>query len=1114
MVSGDCSDGFVKVFVSSTYIDMKKERRELIERLNRSVCAIGMEGFIPSEKSSQETALLDDYRGLKNCDAAIFLITPWYGSLLKNCTIPDCKASCSMKPKSIRRKRRRKVSYTHCEYNYARGKRIPYQAYLIENRWDFQNYSEQELKHLIRVKKRARAWRREIKRDAFTKRIDDTNITAMADRIAKDLATNLILWHNKGKIEFREFCGRKSELKKLADELQNGVTVGVWGVGGIGKTTLIQAALLIEILRGRCVVTVGRQQTYMSGSGYRYFRENKHHSHHSIIGDTITLDDIGLGLGIDLITEIADPKKKIKAISDLLKNEKEKKVLFIDDYHLADKGVKELLKDRFLPIILSSKCCPDNVYTTIHILGLAEDERGSLIDEIAGRHSMEITEYARERIREIAEGHPVTTEILVRNSNKIDFDELSSIKRDCLDRTTEVQIDEFCTRIVEKILSDEAYRLLKNLAVLNTSVEGNISKRTAGRAYNNNRTVAHFNELIDAGILKKKEEGQYHFTFRHLKEMFQTDEQSFHRDALTYYSQKAKERETTLEDQVEILYHRLCADECAGETKDITKDYGELARAIPPSAEAYRRLLEIGELPQAEQYRDTSTDFNFTRGTLLRGYNRYREAGHAYKGALKIHCSESSEQNDIMIKNIYNELGSVHRIMRLAGEAKDYYLKACNDTADPDFAQTEEYQSLQADIMNNFAILHRTQGQYIDAERKYQKALEINIALSKNDPGKYQASIAQVHNNLGVLYRHLKRDKEAEEALLEALKIRRHLVSSDPGKYRLGKYRLPLATTLNILGRLYIHWEKYTDAKPLLDEAYEIKKKLADKSPEAYIPTLTITITSLGLYYYRIQEYEEAERELKRALDLRRELAHKSPQAYNFRLANTLNILGMVYRDTGRYKEAEEALKEAYRIRRRLADINPDSFERHLADTLNNLGILYTQWDNRDTGRYEEAEEALKEACRIRKRLADINPDSFERHLADTLNNLGILYTQWDNRDTGRYEEAEEALKEAYKIRSHLANSNPDSFERSLANTLNNLGTLYTQWDKYDLAESHLKGALEIQQNLVKKSAEAHVPSLRKILENLISLSRRQGRKDKEDRYSQLLARYAPSAHR
>ena len=1059
MVSGDCSDGFVKVFVSSTYIDMKEERRELIERLNRSVCAIGMEGFIPSEKSSQETALLDDYRGLKNCDAAIFLITPWYGSLLKNCTIRDCKASCSMKPKSIRRKRRRKVSYTHCEYNYARGKRIPYQAYLIENRWNFQDYSEKELKHLPSVKNRARAWRREVKRDAVIRKIDDTDITAMADRIAEDLATNLIQWHNEDTIKFREFCGRRSELKKLADELQNGVTVGVWGVGGIGKTTLIQAALLIEILRGQCVVTVGRQQTYMSGSGYRYFRENKHHSHHSIIGDTITLDDIGLGLGIDLITEIADPKKKIKAISDLLKNEKEKKVLFIDDYHLADEGVKELLKDRFLPIILSSKCCPDNAYTTIHILGLIEGERGSLIDEIAGRHSMEITEYARERIREIAEGHPVTTEILVRNSNKIDFDELSSIKRDCLDRTTEVQIDEFCTRIVEKILSDEAYRLLKNLAVLNTSVEGNISKRTAGRAYNNNRTVAHFNELIDAGILKKKEEGQYHFTFRHLKEMFQTDEQSFHRDALTYYSQKAEERETTLEDQVEILYHHLCA----GETKDITKDYGELARAIPPSAEAYRRLLEIGELPQAEQYRDTSTDFNFTRGTLLRGYNRYREAGHAYKGALKIHCSESSEQNDIMIKNIYNELGSVHRIMRLAGEAKDYYLKACNDTADPDFAQTEEYQSLQADIMNNFAILHRTQGQYIDAERKYQKALEINIALSKNDPGKYQASIAQVHNNLGVLYRHLKRDKEAEEALLRALKIRRHLVSSDPGKYRLGKYRLPLATTLNILGRLYIHCKRYNDAKPLLDEAYEIKRKLADKSPEAYIPTLTIAITSLGLYYYRIEKYKEAETELKKALDLRRELAHKSPQVYNFRLANTLNILGMVYRDTGWYKEAEEALKEACRIRRRLADINPDSFERHLADTLNNLGILYTQWDNRDTGRYEEAEEALKEACRIRRRLVDINPDSFERRLADTLNNLGMLYTQWD---------------------------------------------------KYDLAESHLKEALKIQQNLVKKSAEAHVPSLRKILENLISLSRRQGRKDKEDRYSQLLADYAPLAHR
>ncbi len=129
-------DGFVKVFVSSTYGDLKEEREKLLQRLNRSVCAIGMERFIPNGDSPQEIALLDENMGLKNCDAAIFLITPWYGSLLKNCNIADCTSSCPMHRKQTGLKKQQKISYTNCEYNYARSKKIPYQPYLIENGWE------------------------------------------------------------------------------------------------------------------------------------------------------------------------------------------------------------------------------------------------------------------------------------------------------------------------------------------------------------------------------------------------------------------------------------------------------------------------------------------------------------------------------------------------------------------------------------------------------------------------------------------------------------------------------------------------------------------------------------------------------------------------------------------------------------------------------------------------------------------------------------------------------------------------------------------------------------------------------------------------------------------
>ncbi len=155
----------------------------------------------------------------------------------------------------------------------------------------------------------------------------------MAEMIADHLATNLIQWHNKGVIDFRHFCGRKNELKALVNEIHKGCTVEVWGIGGVGKTTLIQVALLIEILRGKKVITVGKSQAYVSGSGYLYFRKNASHVHHDIIGDTITLDDIGLALGMDYITEIDVKEKKIRQISEMLKTGN--LILFIDDFHFA-----------------------------------------------------------------------------------------------------------------------------------------------------------------------------------------------------------------------------------------------------------------------------------------------------------------------------------------------------------------------------------------------------------------------------------------------------------------------------------------------------------------------------------------------------------------------------------------------------------------------------------------------------------------------------------------------------------------------------------------------------------------------------------------------------------
>ena len=65
--------------------------------------------------------------------------------------------------------------------------------------------------------------------------------------------------------------------------------------------------------------------------------------------------------------------------------------------------------------------------------------------------------------------------------------------------------------------------------------------------------------------------------------------------------------------------------------------------------------------------------------------------------------------------------------------------------------------------------------------------------------------------------------------------------------------------------------------------------------------------------------------------------------------------------------------------------------------------------------RFDEAETAYKQAKSIRERLAQKNPDQFESELAQTLNDMGNLYT-----DTKRYQEAETAYGQAKAIEEKL----------------------------------------------------------------------------------------------
>ena len=92
--------------------------------------------------------------------------------------------------------------------------------------------------------------------------------------------------------------------------------------------------------------------------------------------------------------------------------------------------------------------------------------------------------------------------------------------------------------------------------------------------------------------------------------------------------------------------------------------------------------------------------------------------------------------------------------------------------------------------------------------------------------------------------------------------------------------------------------------------------------------------------------------------------------------AQALNSLANLHKRINQPAEAEAEYTEALKIRRELAEANPQAYLPDVAQTLNSLAGLHA-----DTN-------LLAEALKIRRDLAEINTEAYLPGVADTLNNL------------------------------------------------------------------------------------------------------------------------------
>ena len=129
------------------------------------------------------------------------------------------------------------------------------------------------------------------------------------------------------------------------------------------------------------------------------------------------------------------------------------------------------------------------------------------------------------------------------------------------------------------------------------------------------------------------------------------------------------------------------------------------------------------------------------------------------------------------------------------------------------------------------------------------------------------------------------------------------------------------------MGNLLSDTNDLKKAQDYYEEALQIRRELAQKNPEAYLPDVAASLNDLGNLLSITNDLKQAQHYLEEALQIHRELAEKSPEAYEPDLATSFNNLTILYPELGKKEDAEKTFLEAHDIYQKLANRHPRAYE-------------------------------------------------------------------------------------------------------------------------------------------------------------------------------------------
>lgn len=287
-------------------------------------------------------------------------------------------------------------------------------------------------------------------------------------------------------------------------------------------------------------------------------------------------------------------------------------------------------------------------------------------------------------------------------------------------------------------------------------------------------------------------------------------------------------------------------------------------------------------------------------------------------------------------------------------------------------------------------------------------------------------------------------------------------------------YELERASTLNNLGEELMKVGDFTTAL----QVFQLNEKQFATDPLVYT-SLGICHTKMGDpeladFYFNLKKFAENEipNTPENLVSVNTELKR----------AAMFNKIAVGQTAKNELSKAERTYQDALKIRKNLAQNQPDVFLPDVAGTLKNLAEV--QQAKNELGK---AEQAFNEALDIYRKLAEVNPQAFKPDVAATLDNIAVL-----QKARNEYGKATQAYSEALQIYRELATDNPKAYLPDVALTLNNFADLHIDNNEIGKAKIAYNEALDIYTKLAQVRPYHFLPHIAVIRTNIANVLRSQ----------------------